>query len=310
MPALLALGLALVAGCGRASGDPAPAGASVDEPPAAEASARPAEPGPGRASAPLPDHRPSIEREPFLGVVVPRETVDVSADLAGRLESVEVRVGDSVERGEALARVDVQPLRQELSAAEASLGAARAELSRRAAELGEAEKRHRRRENIPETFSREELEQTALDLETARAAHQGAEARLDEQRARVRRLRELLGNGVLRAPFRGTVALRHLDPGATVAPGTPVVRLIADDELFVRFAVPADRADALETGASVSVSLAGVETPVPATVRHVAPEIDAASRMVFVEARLDGAAAESGGLRSGVVARVRLGGAG
>lgn len=261
---------------------------------------------PDRPVPPLPARRPSVEREPYLGVAVPRETVDVSADLSGRLESVEVQVGDRVEAGEPLARVDARPLRQELSAAEASLTAARAELSRREAELAEAEKRFRRRQSIPETFSREEIERAALERETARAAHDGAEARLEEQGARVERLRELLGNRVLRAPFRGTVALRHLDPGATVAPGTPVVRLIATDELFVRFAVPPERAGDLAQGTAVEVALPGLDDPVPASVRQVAPEIDAASRMVFVEARLDGASVGSGAVRSGLVARVSL----
>lgn len=248
--------------------------------------------------------RPDIEREPYLGVVVPRETVEVSADLSGRIESVEVRVGERVEAGQALARVEVEPLRQELSAAEASLGAARAELDRRAAELAEAEKRRRRRENVPETFSREDLEATILEHDTALAAHEGAEARLREQQARVERLRELLRAAVLRAPFRGTVALRHLDPGATVAPGTPVVRLIAAEQLFVRFAVPPARAGELEEGSRVDVALQGIEDRVTATVDQVAPEIDAASGMVFVEARLDDSL--PGVVRSGVVARVSL----
>lgn len=291
----------MTGGCGGASdrspSDSAKPAAPEAEPASAFAVASDAEEATSR-------RRPNVEREPFLGVVVPRETVEVSADLSGRLDAVEVRVGERVEAEQPLARIDVEPLRQELSAAEASLGAARAEIERREIELSEAERRRQRRERVPESFSREELEASVLEHETALAAHEGAKARLAEQRARVERLRELLRSAVLRAPFRGTVALRYLDPGATVAPGTPVVRLIAADQLFVRFAVPAERASEIEEGSRVEIAIEGVENQVTATVDQVAPEIDTASGMVFLEARLD--EVPTGSIRSGVAARVSL----
>jgi multidrug efflux pump subunit AcrA (membrane-fusion protein) len=104
------------------------------------------------------------------------------------------------------------------------------------------------------------------------------------------------------APFAGTVAARYADRGALIPKGTPIVRLIAQGELRVRFALPEERATALAVGDRLRIAAAGLE--LHGTVEKVAPEIDAASRMVYAEATLDLAVAERERVRSGQVARV------
>lgn len=237
---------------------------------------------------------------PFVGVVIPRETVDVAAETTGRLERVEVRVGDRVEAGDVLARVDTRLLSQDLAMAEASLNALEAEVERRRVELDNAQSRHERRSALPETFSREELSASRLEVETARSALKAAEARLREQQARIEQLREALASSTVRAPFTGTVALRYLDPGAAISPGTPVLRLITPGDLLVRFAVPPAAAEQLALGQPVEVEVQEVNLRARAIIDHIAPEIDTASQMVFMEARFE----EDGRLRPGFVARV------
>ena len=64
---------------------------------------------------------PGAPQKPgYLGVVVARESVDVAAEVAGRVESVVVRPGDRVERGDLVARLDRRELAQGLAMAEAS----------------------------------------------------------------------------------------------------------------------------------------------------------------------------------------------
>lgn len=273
--------------------------------PSAPAPSPPSDPATPVASDPSPESTPSSEpaNEGWVGVVVAREAVDVATEVPGRIESVAVRPGDRVEPGNLLARLDTSQLSQDLAMAEASLEAVQAEARRTRSQLQEATTRHERRAAVPDTFSREELAATELEKETAEAAAAAAEAREREQAARVRQLRESLAKTDVRAPFEGTVALRYLDPGATVVPGTPLVRLITSDELLVRFAAPPEDAARLEAGDPVEIVLETSETRVTGRVAQVAPEIDSASQMIFVEARLD-EATRNGPVRSGLVARV------
>jgi RND family efflux transporter MFP subunit len=244
------------------------------------------------------------ESEGYLGVVVTRDAVDVAAETAGRVDSVTVRVGDRVSRGDVLARLDTRELEQDLGMARASLTAAEAEVTRIRSQVREAETRYKRRSDLPDIFSREELESAKMEMETAEATLKAAEARVSEQEAQVEQLRDRLGRTEIRAPFEGTVALRYLDPGATVLAGSPVVRLLSTEELLVRFAVPPEKVESLAVGDQVEVAIEDAEVRSPATVLHIAPEIDGPSRMVFVEARLDAPEETLGRIRSGLVARV------
>lgn len=242
--------------------------------------------------------------ESFLGVVVPRESVEVATQVAGRLESVDVRVGDRVKQGQPIARVDTRTVVQDLGMAEASMRAAEAEAAQRAAELAEAEKRYQRRQALPETFSREELANAHLEWKTAQAASDMATARVAEQRTRVEQLRNDVREAEIRAPFAGTVALRYLDPGAMALAGSPVVRLITSEKRLVRFAVPPQQIGELPEGTPVEARIESLGLAVRGTVRHVAPEIDPPSQMVFVEADLDLPSDLAGHVRAGLVARV------
>lgn len=257
----------------------------------------------GSETSPLSSPAADREQEGWIGVVVAKEAVDVAAEVPGRLLSVAVRPGDRVEPGELLARLDTRQLSQDLAMAEASLDAVQAEVRRTQSQLQEATTRHERRAAAPDSFSREELAATEMEKDTAEAAAAAAQAREREQAARVRQLRESLAKTDVRAPFEGTVALRYLDPGATVAPGTPIVRLITSDELLVRFAAPPEEASKLAVGDPVEILLEPTGDRVLGQVAQVAPEIDRASQMIFVEARLD-EATRGGPVRSGLVARV------
>jgi RND family efflux transporter MFP subunit len=291
LAACLAAGLGFwLAGCDgaapRAAGEPPPAVAVGEVAPAGPSARRDDDAG-------------------WVGVLLPRRSVDVAVDSTGEVTAVTAQVGDRVRRGDPLARIDTEPVRQALAVAEASLAAQRAEASRARVELAEARARLARREALPESFSREDLGAAELDQETAAAALEAALARVTEQEARVASLMREVNRTEVRAPFDGTVALRLVDTGDLVRPGLPIVRLISSDELLLRFAVPPDAARGLAPGLSVTATLEPSGLQLEATVRDVAPEVDAAALMVFVEATVSVEAAASQGAQAGMVARVR-----
>src|SRR5947208_8911391 len=67
-----------------------------------------AEAAPKPAAKPAPASAPPEERKGWLGVVVARESVDVTADSQGRLQAVYVSIGDRVKRGDRIASVDTR----------------------------------------------------------------------------------------------------------------------------------------------------------------------------------------------------------
>ena len=234
----------------------------------------------------------------FLGVVLPRQSVDVAPEISGRVEQVHVREGDPVRRGQTVAVLGLSEVRQEVEMTEANLRAAEAEVARSKLELADADNRLSRRLSFPEAFPEEEMRQAEIQKQMGQANLEAAQARVSEQRARVAQARGKLAKAQVRASADGTVARRYLEPGALAGPGQPIVRLISGGSLIVRFAAPPELARSLSAGETVLVEAGG--TDLPAVIEQVSPEIDPPSGMVILVATLDPAARA----RPGAVVRV------
>lgn len=226
--------------------------------------------------------------EPFLGVIIPHETVNVSTRFDSRLEKLEVEVGQRVREGQVLARLDTRSLSQDLAAAEASLQGSRAE--EQAAGLALSEARAKRiRYFTPRSlelgvYSQEELDRVRYEESTAKARLQAARAQTLQRRAEATELRQNLDDATLVAPFDGVVAAKLTSPGARLGAGQPVLKLLGTGGWKVRFAVPEDAARRLQPGGPVEVKTVQHDLALGGTVESVAPEVDSAARLVFATA--------------------------
>ncbi|MFY0580613.1 efflux RND transporter periplasmic adaptor subunit [Cystobacter fuscus] len=224
----------------------------------------------------------------FLGVVIPNDSVDVSARFDSRLERVDVEVGQSVRQGQVLARLDTRALQQELAAAEAALLGSRAEEHAASLALSESYARMRRsftpRALKLGVYSREELEQVSYEERTAAARSQAARAQMLQRQAQVIGLKQNLDDATLVAPFDGVVTSRLVGPGTRLAAGQPILRLLGSGEWRVRFAVTEEAAGAFQPGAPVELKVIQRDLSLPGTVESIAPEVDAAARPVFATA--------------------------
>lgn len=245
----------------------------------------------------------------FLGVVIPHDSVDLSSKFEGRLDSLEVDVGDRVRKGDVLARLDVRPLEQDLAAAKATLQGARAEAQAAGLALAEAREKKSRyftpRSLELGVYSQEELATVRYQESTALARLEAARARSREQQARVVELEQNVGEAVLVAPFDGVVATRPVSPGARIAAGQPIVRVLGTSGRKIRFAVPEDQARQLEPGSRLRLSIDQPGLSLGGRVESITPEVDAAARMVFAVAAFDEPPPST--VATGMVAHVQAG---
>jgi membrane fusion protein (multidrug efflux system) len=116
----------------------------------------------------------------------------------------------------------------------------------------------------------------------------------------------MLAAATISAPFAGKIAAHYAEVGEYVTPGTPIVRLVATDTLWVRFAAPEQLAGNLSSGAAVMVTIEAVPEPIRGTVRHAGPEIDLASQTFPVEAFLALPDSLRDLVRPGMIAHVQL----
>jgi RND family efflux transporter MFP subunit len=264
---------------------------------------RPAQPAPDRTH----EGPRAVADRGYIGVIAARESTDVSSRLEGEIAEVHVRIGDAVAAGDPIATIENRKIKEEIAVTLASIRSARAAVAQAKVEVDASKEALAIEQEAFDkgTSSRRDLTDAQFRHRKAIAAHSAALASVGEQQAHLAQLRQRLGQAKVTAPFAGTIALRHLDPGATVVPGTPIVRLITSSELWVKFAVPGSDAARLAVGDKVKVELESLDATVLATIEQIAPEVEPNSQMIIVEAELAAPGELEDRLQSGLVARVR-----
>lgn len=246
------------------------------------------------------------EQVTVVGNLIGAATVEVVPKVSGRLQSVAVKLGDRVRRGQALAKIEDHEVREQVNQAEAAHGVARATIRQREADVKFSETNLERSKSL---FERQLLPRQTLD--DADARHQAAVAQLDlaraqfqQAQARLQELRITLGNTGIESPVDGFVAKRHLDPGAYASQNAPILAVV--DLSTVRMVANLVERDAKRvrpgTPASVEVDAYPGEQ-FSGRVARVAPVFDPATRTAEMEIEVPN---PEGQLKPGMYARVVL----
>jgi HlyD family secretion protein len=240
----------------------------------------------------------------LVGNLIGAATVETGPKVNGRLETVYVRMGDRVSRGQRLAKIEDRELVEQIKQAKASFDVSAATIRQREADLRLAQTNLDRSKSL---FERELIPRQTFDDTDAR--YQAAIAQLDLARAQYAqsqaRLDELdinLTNTVITSPVNGFIGKRTLDPGAWVTPNSVflsvvdigVVRIAADVvERDLRRITQGLRAD-VEVDAFPGEKFSG-------RVAHVAPVLDPGTRTAQIEIDITNADFR---LKPGMYARV------
>lgn len=198
--------------------------------------------------------RGSVAREVVAtGRVEARGTVDVGAEISGRVVAVEADHGDRVEAGQVLVRFDAESLDAQIAQAKASVASAKAALAQAKVSLLEAERREEQSHKLHSQGyeSHENFEAAKSATELARAQVETAAATLAAQRASYELTKTQATKAVIESPIDGVIISRQIDPGQTVAASfqTPILFVIAEDLTRMEVVTPIDEADVDEVEA-------------------------------------------------------------
>ena len=223
------------------------------------------------------------------GDLRPIETLEVKARLEGDLESVLVREGERVSRGQLLANFEASEQTSARRSAEAEQVAARGALSTAQWDYEQSQELFKAGA-VPEHDMRV-AEQTVATTKASLAAAD----------ARVRATNSNEGDTRVLAPTSGIVEKRLVESGERVARGASMFTIVRTDVLELAAAVPARQSNDIRTGQTVHFSAAGQE--LDGRVARVSPTVDPSSRSVTVYVQVPNA---SGAIRGGTAATGRI----
>src|SRR5215470_6239335 len=195
--------------------------------------------------------------------------------IGGRVIERPVNVGDRVEAGQVLAKLDPENELNELRSTESARAAAQGQLTYA---RGDFERQRQLLANGHTPRARFDQSQNAL---------QSAQSQVDEAVARLRIARDRVSWTTLEADAPGTVTARGAEPGEVVQAGQMIVRLARQGGRDAVFDVPAQLLRSAPADSQITVRLTD-DSSVMATgrVREVAPQADPVTRTFEVKVGL------------------------
>ena len=182
---------------------------------------------------------------PLSGSMSPIVQATLRSKVGGEVEIVPLREGQEVREGEVLARIDTRNLQAQYDRQLAAVERARADLQ--LATLN----RDKNRTLLESHY----ISQNTYEATESAYAGMVASLKLAEADARLAKIS--LDDAVIRAPFAGTVAKRHVQPGEKVSPDSTIVTLVDLRHMVLEAAVPAADIPAVGIGQRARFKVGG-----------------------------------------------------
>jgi len=211
----------------------------------------------------------------YTGRIQAENETRLSFRISGRMVERSVNVGDHVEPGQVVAKLEPQDELNALRTAQASVAAAQGQLN-------QAQSNFDRQQTLlaRDIASRAQFEQAESALKTARAQLDTAEAQLKAAKDRV-------SYTELRVDSAGTVIATGAEAGEVVQAGQMVIRVARKDGRDAVFDVPAQLLRSAPSDPLISVSLSDdLAVTAIGRVREVSPQADPVTRTFEVKVGL------------------------
>ena len=311
----VAFSILIAAGCGGGKGE-------------AQASSKPAEPP--SISVVAAEVRRIDRSISVTGSLAADETVTVSPEVQGRVKAIYFDFGQAVQKGQVVAEIDPTEYQIQLERSKAALAQSLARLGltpgqenappestammrQASAQLEDARFKYESAAKLVKTgdVSQERFTELEKQYLARKAAVEGAQDELrtnwmsmEGLRAEVKLAQKRVNDCTLRAPFDGSVSQKLVSPGQYIQANAAVLTLVKAWPLRLRVDVPETSAGTVRPGTEVAFTTSAAQgAEFHAVVRELNPSLDARSRSLTAEARIN---ERDQRLRPGMFVQVRL----
>ncbi|MEG2999711.1 MAG: efflux RND transporter periplasmic adaptor subunit [Comamonas sp.] len=211
---------------------------------------------------------------PVSGSLAAVDSALIKSRVAGALQDFTLREGDSVRKGQVIARVDATDSEARYRQAKLQADAAQAQ---EAIQL-------RQHQNNQALVDKQFISPTALA--TSEASLQAARANTSAARAAADAARKTLDDTVLRSPIDGQIARRFAQDGERVNVEAQVAEVVSLAALELQAPLPPQDSLRVQVGQTAQLTVEGSNTPVTAQVVRISPSAQSGSRAVPVYLRV------------------------
>jgi len=181
------------------------------------------------------------------GTLKPTHTVDVAAEISGRIIKVAADQNDRVKKGQVLVEIDTERVLSQLAQARAQAEAAHAATREAQATVVETRAEFARAKELAPKgiISKRDLDSASASYARARAHLTSSQAQEKLAAAQVASVQTDVGKAVIVAPIDGIVLTRNIEVGNAVAATfqVPILMTLAEDLTTMELTLDVDEAD-------------------------------------------------------------------
>ncbi len=170
------------------------------------------------------EYRDLVAKVRASGHIEPRRSVDLSADISGRIIELPIEEGQNVREGDLLLVIDATQYQAAVQRAEAAVAEARAREVQARADYEQARRDGDRLSQLKarteDLITDQEVERAVTLAEVKQALWQASKHGVEMARAAVREAQDRLDKTVIRAPMSGRITRLSVEKGETAIVGT------------------------------------------------------------------------------------------
>lgn len=209
------------------------------------------------------------------GEVEPVKEANVAASLGGFVEKMDLETGDTVKKGQVIAKVDSR------------LHGANRKLAK--VEVEDAKRELARLQSLKGAVTKVRVDGAKTRLERARAQYDIAQIQASRT--------------IIKSPFAGVVADVIMEKGEVAPPGAVIARIVQLDPAVINVAVADRDVGSLEVGGTATITTGGNARPIEGTIARIDPTANTKTRAFSVEVEVANA---DNTFRPGMIATVEF----
>jgi membrane fusion protein (multidrug efflux system) len=208
------------------------------------------------------------------GVIYYERVSDISTEVVGLVEEVNVNQGDHVKKGDPLVRLNTEILEREIALT-------KTRIEQIVLRIKNTEKNFKRLDRLYKSsgVSEKDLDDALYSYQDARKEKQAIEDTLAKLLIQQRR-------SVIKAPFNGIVLNKNVDSGAWVQQGKLLVSIGSSSDLFVRAPIAENLLRFMQLGEQVQVVLNAFNLQIEGTVIGIDPVADLKTKNIFLKIKI------------------------
>lgn len=210
----------------------------------------------------------SVAKTNFTGTMRAVNQSSIQAQVTATAVSVSAQIGQHVNQGQVLVRLNNQDNAARLAQSQANLASAKAQANQ--AQLMMQRKQRLLNQGF---ISKVEYEQSKVD-------YQAQLENVNAQQANVDIARKADQDGIITSPISGVITKRQVEPGQTVAAGTTLFEIVDPNKLEIQAQLPSEMQSALRLGQKIEYSIQGNPNKLNAAISRISPIADQSSRQI------------------------------